>query len=357
MMYRHIMFVAIFLYDRINFLFYLKKTFLTIFVIVLFNMNSGMSAIIQVKLILCIQQPATNLRETMQQIDKCAGIKFKHCYQDDVSGSNSDTMSVLQDPCGFIDSLKVSLYKYTWRITSRQTVWIDILNFNIYFVDFPCTVEYITINDTDKENQFCGSRVPWKYYSISSTIYLTFISDFHLPNKGEFQLFFQEGMKVLHSKHIIQVALTDQQHIFHYPKRDETQFLYFIARRLHIIHLNISSCYSSSHITIYDGPGIKSPLKRASANVTSSAFIMLIVVTTKDINALLTDSQQYLIRYKSTYNEMKRCMKILGGKKVGILVKNQFLRTERCTWQVPSDIRMLMIYDKGAMERPKNSSG
>ena len=351
------MLVAIFLHNRNNVIFYLKKKFLYIFIIVLFNMNSGRSAITQNKLVLCVQKPAINLRETMLNFDKCASIEFKHCYQDDVSGSNSDRMSLLQDPCGFIDSQKVSLYRYMWRLTSRQTVWIDILHFNLYFVDFPCTVEYITIEDTGMENLYCGTRVPWKYYSLNSTVNVTFISDVHLPKKGEFQLFFQEGMKVWHSKYINQVTLTDQRHIFHYAKRDETQFLYFIAHRLHIIHLNISSCWSGSHIAIYDGPGIKSPQKRVSSNVTSSAFILLVVVTTKDSNAALPHCQQSLMRYKSTYNETKRCVTTFNSAKVPeevhVSIKSAFLGTERCTWNVPSNITLLTIDDKGAVERPE----
>ena len=206
---------AILLHNRNNLLFYLKKTCLYIFIIALLNINSGRSAIIYNKLIICIQQPTANLRKTLLHIDKCAGIEFKHCYQDDVSGSNFDTVPLLQDSCGFIDSQKVSLYRYTWKITSRQFLWIDILKFNIHFVDFPCTVEYMTIKDTDMENMYCGCRVPWKYYSINSTVYITFVSDINLPNECEFQLFFQEGMRVWHSKHIVQVALTDQKNAFH----------------------------------------------------------------------------------------------------------------------------------------------
>ena len=352
-MYKHIMSALILLQIIDDFIFYLKKTFLSVYLIVLLTIVSGKGTVIQNKLIICIQQPIINLRETLLHFDTCAGIEFKHCYQDDVSGSNSGTVSLLWDSCGFIDSQKVNTYRYTWRITSRQTVWIHILKFNIYFVDFPCNVEYMTIEDTNIQSLFCGSRVPWKYYSINSIVFVMFISDIHLPNKGEFQLFFQEGMKVWHSKYINQVTLTAQRHIFHYAERDETQFLYFIAHRLHIIHLNISSRWSSSHMVIHDGPGIKSPLKRTSTNVTSSAFILLVVVTTKDSNALLTDYQPYLIRYKSTYNEIKRCMETSHSEMIRISIKNNFLGTERCTWKVPSNIRMLIIDDKGAVERPE----
>ena len=110
---------AILLHNRDNFILYMKKTFLYIFIIVLFNIKSGMSVILQNKLINCIQQPTISLRDTMLGFDKCAGIEFKHCYQDDGTGSISDTESLLQDSCGFIDSQKVTLYRYIWWITSR----------------------------------------------------------------------------------------------------------------------------------------------------------------------------------------------------------------------------------------------
>ena len=250
--------------------------------------------------------------------------------------------------------------------TSKQTVWIDILKFNMYFIDFPCTIEYMMIKDTDIVKLYCGTRVPWKYYSISSTVNVTFISDIYLPNKGEFQLFFQEGNQVLQTTHIFQATLTDQKHLLFYnAKRDETQSLYFVAYRIHILHLNISSCLSRSHnIAIYDGPDIRSPQKRVNAIVTLSAFIMLLVVTTKDSNTLppAPDCQPYLIRYKSTY-EMKKCAERFYPHKIGISIKFVlFPRTERCTWNVPSYIRlgfvrsyikMLTVDDKGAVERPE----
>ena len=258
-----IMSAAILLHNRNNLIFYHISVFIHLFIVVLFTIDSGKTAAIQEKLIMCIQQPSLNIRETMLHFDKCAGIEFKHCYQDDVTGLNSDAMSLLRDSCGFIDSRKVSLYRYTWWITSQQTVWIDMLNFNIYFIHFPCTVEYMTIKDTDKENLYCDSRVPWRYYSISSTINVTFISDILLLNKGEFQLFFQEGKQFWQTTHIFQAALIDLKHtLFFHATRDQTQLLYFITHRLHKIHLNITSCWSSSHAAIYDGPGIHSPQKK-----------------------------------------------------------------------------------------------
>ena len=293
----------------------------------------------------------------MLQCDMCAGSEFKHCYQDDVTGSDFDTVSLLQDSCGFTDSQKVSLYSYMWQITSKQTLWIDVLKFSLHFIDYPCSVEYMRMEDIAIENLYCGSRVPWEYYSISSRVNVSFSSNIYLPNKGEFQIFFREGKHVRHTKHILQVALTNQKHILFYnAKHVERQFLYFIAHRLHLIHLSISSRWSSSYITIYDGPGIESPQKRVSANITSSAFIMLLVVRTKDGNPLLPDFQPHFIRYKSTYNEMPKCAETVPSgveENVQISIKSNFLGTERCTWNVPSTIRMLVIDDKGAVERPE----
>ena len=128
---------------------------------------------------------------------------------------------------------------------------------------FPCSVEYMTIKDTDIENLYCGSRVPFIYYSQNSTVYISFISDIRMLTKGNFKIFCLQGKQVWNTEHIFRVLLTDQKHILSNVEHEETQFLYFTAHRLHIIHMNISTCWSSSHLKIYDGPGIKSPVEKS----------------------------------------------------------------------------------------------
>ena len=329
------------------------------FIFVLLGTASGKSTIWNKKLMDCAKHSSFDLRETMLQFGRCAGIALRPCYQDDTTGSRSDPVSVLHDPCGFIDSQKVPLYNYRWRITSNQTVWVDILKFSLYFLDFPCSVEYIGIKDSDKENQYCGSRVPWKYYSVSSTVFVTFISNGQLQTRGEFQLFFQEGEHVCHLTRIFQAVLTEQEPISSELKHDETQFLYVIAHRLHQIHVTTSSCWAGTHIAaVYDGPGIKSPQIPLSANITSSAFIMLIVVTNEYSITRLRNCQPYLImKYKSIYKENNNCMEYAIPTsycgKIEISIGNNTLGTERCIWKVPSYAKMLLIDDKDALERPE----
>ena len=117
------------------------------FILLLLGIASGKSTILYDKLIDCILQPSSNLRETYAQSSMCGHSQFKHCHEDVVTCSGE--VAVLQDDCGFIDSSKIDLYTYmyAWLITAKQTVWIDIIEFNLRFFDFPCSVEYVSIKD------------------------------------------------------------------------------------------------------------------------------------------------------------------------------------------------------------------
>ena len=180
------------------------------------------------------------------------------------------------------------------------------LAFDLYFVYFPCSVEYMAIRDGDLENVYCGYRIPWKYYSTDSLVSITFIKSAHF--NGWFKMFFQEGKKVLHKTHTLSTKIHEQKYLFNEIKHEETQFLYLLANRSQVIEVNISLCWSGIHAAIYDGPGVKSPQKHVRAKVTSSAFIMLIVITVGDSNTPVTGCQSYLdLMYNSIRSDMEKC--------------------------------------------------
>ena len=152
------------------------------------------------------------------------------------------------------------------------------LEFDLYFVDFPCADEFLEIKDFDMNNLYCGLRAPFKYYSKDSTISVRFKSDDALQEvntpRGIFKIFFQTGKHIWYTTNIYPAKLLQQKHTFHEIKHKKDNFC-FISHRLQVIQLNISSCWLSSQVRIYDGSGVKSPQKSATTNVTSSAFIML----------------------------------------------------------------------------------
>ena len=340
------------------------------FVIALFGIASGTNVILYEKLMLCVRQPFSDLKYTFAQISRCADKTFRHCYQDTVTGTHPDMVSELHDPCGFIDSQKINFNKYlharghffkhVWWIKSRQTVWIELLEFQLNFDDFPCYTEYMEINNGDTNNRYCGIREPWKYYSTKSEVFIIFVTDVQLTKlqciqgdirgdvdllsigyrytRGIFQFYFQEGQRIRHNTHLYQAKLNDLKDINYEVTSIETRlFLYFITHRLQAIQLNISSCWSHTHLAVYDGPGVKSQQKHEGNNVTSTAFIMLLVI---DINGLLIDCQKYpLVRYKSVPHNIGKCrIKKKSNKDVYVAISRQ-----SCVWHVPSHLDIVKI--------------
>ena len=198
-------------------------------------------------------------------------------------------------------------------------------------------------------------RLPWKYYSKDSTIVVRF-KTYTVFSRGTFKIFFQAGKYIWHTTNIYLAKLHRQELTFHEVKHHETQFLYFIAHRLQVIQLNIGSCWPSLHVRVYDGPGVKCPQKSSGANITSSAFIMLLAVAYGDNKTPLINCQPYLIiSYKSTYNNMEKCMETVNQKEIHISLRKGSFGTKSCLWEVSPQITQLHIqeYALGAWARPE----
>ena len=326
--------------------------FVCVLAVSLFGITAGKNTILYDKLIKCVQLPSSNLRETYLQSSWCGTITFRLCYEDDVTGYG--TVSVLHEECGFISSYQTDFYTHTWRIRVKQSVWINMLLFSLYFDHFPCSAEYMAIRDGDVKNVYCGYRFPWKYYSTDSAVSIKFIKS-PLYYRGRFKMFFQEGKKVLHKTQIFSAQLYEQNYLFNEKTHEERQLLYLVANRSRAIEVNIISlCWSGIHAALYDGPGVKSPQKRVSAKVTSSAFIMLLVIIVGDSNTPITGCQSYLdLQYKSIYNDMEKCQESVQENVMQISIRNEPLGTGRCVWSIPAYANMLKITDESSLNRPE----
>ena len=102
--------------------------FLCILATLLFGITAGKNTILYDKLMKCVQQHSSNLRETYLQSSWCGDIMFSHCYK------YGTVKPVLQDECGFIESPRGDDFNtHTWQIRVMKTVWINVLEFDLYF--------------------------------------------------------------------------------------------------------------------------------------------------------------------------------------------------------------------------------
>ena len=210
----------------------------------------------------------------------------------------------------------------------------------------------MSVEDSGLENVYCGYRIPWKYYSTGSTVSITFIKSPYYY--GWFKMFFQEGKKVLHKAHIFSAQLHEQKYPLNEIKHEERQFLYLVTNHSQTIEVNIAICWSGIHAAVYDGPGVKSPQKQVRANVTSSAFIMLIVILVGERLTPVTGCQSYLdLQYKSIHNDMEKCQESVQENAMQIFLRNELFGTGRCTWTIPVRPSMLMINDDTPFSRPE----
>ena len=316
--------------------------FISVLIIVLLGVASGKNTILYDKLIRCIKALSSNLHGTMSQVSRCAHRAFNHCYQDTVT--NSKTKFLLYDECGFLDSYMVLVYYCEWNITTKRTVWIDILLFELHFVDFPCSIESLTITDHGMDHLYCGVRFPWKHYATVSTVSVRFHSD--ITNKGMFQIYYQDGQPIHHKTHVLPAKLAEQHlllHDQHYCLR--RYFLYFIVHRMQAIQADISSL-AGSRIAIYDGPGVKSIQKSVSDNITSSSFIMLLAVDIAGNSVKLQNGQaHFFVRYRAINNVLGNCSAkekcSEGNFYMHINLANDNHGAHGCVWNVPAHVNSL----------------
>ena len=227
-------------------------------------------------LIQCIQTPSHNLLERFEKLTLCSNNSFFHCIVDTNSYNNKST--VLQSICGYITSINIKAHKqYTWQITTRQTVWLHILHFKLYSYHLACSLEYIVLKDTDKDQVLCGNRLPWKHYSVSSTVLLDFVIDIGLHHHGIFESYFQEGKRI--RKEYIQVDVRSPEKIINHisQKSFKHKYLHFLAERLYAIELKIYNCSLISY-SVYDGPGVDSPPLKKHCKFMSTSFVMLLLI-------------------------------------------------------------------------------
>ena len=337
------------------------EMFLSAIVIVFLGLASGKNTILYDKLMRCIGQPSTNLRDTILQVSRCSDNEFVHCYEDSVTGPG--TLFLLPSDCGFIDSFKVTTYKCTWWIKTTRTAWIHILLFRLHFVDFPCTIEYVRLIEHVTDNLYCGERFPWKYYAASKTVSIQFHSDVYLhTDKGIFQIYFQDGSPIRHKTHILRIRLSElhsmqlnDQHSFL-----TIHFLYLIAHRLKAIQANISSL-PSAIVTVYDGPGVRSPQKSVSDNVTSSSFVMLVTVHKAGSSR---KQQPYLfLKYTTTGTLLDKCLEYRYSISEAVSFFTKPTKHQHgaygCIWNVPlhsHNIRFSNLVILGPMTLLDNES-
>ena len=152
------------------------------------------------KLMKCVQSPAATIQETITKTHLCSVRSFKHCFQDDYTYATKPLLKI--GFCGFIASHRItSPQGFTWWITTHQTVWLHFILFKLYFDNFPCSREYIILEENkDVKHMYCGYRVPWYCYSQTTTIVVDLVSDYILFQTYIFEIYFQEGKHIAYKR-------------------------------------------------------------------------------------------------------------------------------------------------------------
>ena len=292
------------------------------------------------RLMRCVQNPATNIQETIAGTHFCSVRSFKHCFQDDYTYK---TPPLLQTGfCGFIDSNRItSPQGFTWRITTHQTVWLHFILFELYFDNFPCSLEYMSLGENkDVKHIYCGYRLPWYYYSQTSTISVDFVSDNILLEKYNFKIYFQNGKHIAYKKLKVTGGynVTFKHLDFEHQKYDFID-IYILAERWRVISVQRDNNCSLILSKVYDGPGVKS--SQLGVGQASTGFIVLLKIqqNIKEhycLNGFFVQYRTYHVLENS--HNMEQCIneRELGA---GIIElswspSEPFLRhNRRCIWQ------------------------
>ena len=210
----------------------------------------------------------------------------------------ADPHTEIRPFCGVINTGK-QLISHTWHISvpSMFSLYINVLHFNLPMTPdckFGTKVSVMLTSNHSEQTMhtYCGHRVPWELSFLQSQITLMYNTENTTPKGFHFVMTFQPFDITLPSVGITQLNKheTYQKSInsFNFGVSMKTEHKSFIAclsilqeRRcirieiqLHIIvmvHLMIS-LYSSpemfERMTIYDGPGILSPVVSSGPNNT-----------------------------------------------------------------------------------------
>ena len=193
------------------------------------------------KPIKCVQHPANNILETITEAHVCSVRSFKHCFHDDHTYITKPSLQT--GFCGFIASDRIkSSQGFTWRITTSHTVWLHFMLFKLYIDTFPCSPEYMILEENnDVKNIFCGYRVPWHYYAQTSTITVEFVSDYKLFGMYKFEIYFQEGNKLAHKVLKFESSTAAFKYLDHEPGKYNFITMYILTERWRIINLQIDN--------------------------------------------------------------------------------------------------------------------
>ena len=290
------------------------------------------------KLIRCIDNRATSVRDELTEIHFCLLSHLKHCFQDDHPYTTKP--SLRSGFCGFIDSQRITTPQgFTWWIRTTQTVWLHFILFELHLDHFSCYNEHmILVESDDVRNIFCGRRVPWYHYGQTSTEFLDFVSSHVLFKTYAFKIYFQEGKELQYKEIKTEVPHTS---VFTHLNFEHQNYnfitMYILAERWRSISLQIDNNCTYISSKVYDGPGVKSPQLRNGE--TSTAFIVLLRMqqNTMDPYCLNGFHVDYMTHYHAesvqiTDQCIRRNVRDYGYANVTELTLPPLHQNQRCVW-------------------------
>ena len=187
----------------------------------------------------------------------------------------------LSGPCGVFGNIKNKIaLRLSWYITTVDAFSINLTihHFNLIFSQIDCALEHIIIENS----KFCGQRPPWYmlierystsvWYRHSNTNKLwgkgVFIAQFHAisiqfnANFGTYESNLTAIDSSLHKQ--IKFVVQEQLHTLLLRNSIIYEFQLTSAFKYYAMEITIQSiyqeCKNCHHVTIYEGPGDRSPM-------------------------------------------------------------------------------------------------
>ena len=207
----------------------------------------------------CLQN-TRNVHELVKHQYMCI---FSHTYTCVVDSNTYSYRPLYLDHfCGFINSNYVAQNEVTWNINVKPNIHIYFQNFSLSSNYWYCDFEYLQVITSNRNNTFCGTRLPWVHDATDSSVKIIFCTKRFGSDK--YQLQFQYyGAYVTNYQHFVIFTESTAMNGMHRPNVKENEFetFHFISsNRLDTLYLAVVNACSTQQVVCYDGPGIKSPI-------------------------------------------------------------------------------------------------
>ena len=221
----------------------------------------------------CAAQSPHHVVDGLHKVAVCTRRKTIHCIQDQQNYSKS--LSIMDSFCGFIDP-HLLMAAAEWIIKTKPQVTLMFIEFTIESEDTAqCRDAALQIIDDPNEHVLCRRHLPWRYRSQNQLIHLKYYNK-HPRIIAEFTIqYLGESSSSLGHAHVTDPTLgpwfyhQGQLRFSSYDVHEEQHYLIYTTRIDNYYRAKVRKC-NFHMVSVYDGPGIKSPKLQPENNYSHS---------------------------------------------------------------------------------------